>query len=239
MGKPFEIRKEITLEATSAQVWEAIATGAGLAAWFMPMEVDPDSPMVTSWEPGRRLGVRTPAGDDGSFQVFDYRIEGGGPFSTADSIVLQFSHSGFTGDDWGDNFEAVTAEGWDMYLHTLSQYFIHFAGKPALYLEAEAPAESADPGGWPRLVAALGLTDPVKEGAAVRFDLPGVGPVEGVVDYATPTFIGLRAPLALIRFHGRVGLGMPVAVSQHTYVATFDTASAQRGWERWLADVFG
>jgi hypothetical protein len=72
----------------------------------------------------------------------------------------------------------------------------------------------------------------------VRFDLPGVGPVEAVVDYATPTFIGLRAPLALIRFHGRAALKMPVAVSQHTYVATFDLISAQRGWERWLAGVF-
>jgi hypothetical protein len=114
----------------------------------------------------------------------------------------------------------------------------HFAGRPALYLEAEAPATSADPGAWPRLIAALGLTEPVELGTAVRFDLPGVGAVEGAVDYATPTFIGLRAPLALIRFHGRAAIKMPVAVSQHTYIATFDTASAQRGWETWLAGVF-
>ena len=235
MGKPFEIRKEIQLEASPEQVWEAIATGAGLAAWFMPMEVDPDSPMVTSWEPGRRLGVRTPAGEGGSFQMFDYRIEGGGPGGT----VLRFSHSGFTSDDWGDGFETLTGAGWDMYFHTLSQYLANFPRHPALYLEAEGPPESSDPEAWSRLVAALGLTEPVKEGSGVRFDLPGVGPVEGVVDYATPTFIGLRAPLALIRFHGRSGIGMPVAVSQHTYVATFDTASAQRGWETWLAGVFG
>jgi hypothetical protein len=31
---------------------------------------------------------------------------------------------------------------------------------------------------------------------------------------------------------------MPVAVSQHTYITTFDVASAQRGWETWLAGVF-
>jgi len=239
MGTPFEIRREVSLEAPAEQVWEAIATGPGLAAWFMPMELDPDSPNVTSWEPGRRLGVRTPAAEDGSFQMFDYRLEGGGPFSRAGSTVLRFSHSGFTGDDWADDFEAVTGAGWDMYLHTLGQYLTHFAGQPALYLEAEGPAASAEPEAWGRLVGALGLAEPVKEGARVRFDLPGVGPVEGVVDYAAPTFIGLRAPLALIRFHGRAGMGMPVAVSQHTYVATFDVASAQRGWETWLAGVFG
>ena len=234
MGKPFEIRKEVELAASPEQVWEAIATGPGLAAWFMPMEIDPDSKMVTSWEPGRRLTVRMPPGDDGSFQAFDYRIDIAGP----GKAVLRFSHSGFTSDGWGDDFEAQTGAGWDMYLHTLAQYFAHFAGHPALYLEAEAPPASADPAAWPRLVAALGLTEPVKLETAVHFDLPGVGPVEGIVDYATPTFIGLRAPLALIRFHGRAHLGMTVAVSQHTYVATFDVASAQRGWERWLAGVF-
>jgi hypothetical protein len=234
MGRPFEIRRQIVLDAQPEVVWEAVATGPGLAAWFMPMELDPDSPMVTSWEPGRRLGVRLPAAEDGSFQVFDYRLESDGPGRTG----LRFAHSGFTGGGWGDDFEAQTGAGWDMYLHTLSQYLAHFAGRPALYLEAEAPAASAEPGAWPRLVAALGLTEPVELGAAVRFDLPGVGAVEGAVDYATPTFIGLRAPLALIRFHGRAAMKMPVAVSQHTYIATFDTASAQRGWETWLAGVF-
>ena len=234
MGRPFEIRKEIPLDATPEQVWEAIATGPGLTAWFMPMEMDPDSSAVTSWEPGRRLGIRLPSGPDGSFQAFDYRIEANGP----GRAVLRFSHSGFTSDEWGDDYEATTSPGWDMYIHTLAQYFAHFADRPALYLEAEAPPASAEPGAWSRLVAALGLTAPVKESAGVRFDLPGVGPVEGVVDYATENFIGLRAPLALIRFHGRAHLGLPVAVSQYTYIATFDVASARRGWETWLAGVF-
>ena len=77
---------------------QPIATGPGLTAWFMPMELDPDSPMVTSWEPGRRLGVRTPPAEDGSFQTFDYRLEAEGPGRTR----LRFAHSGFTGDGWGD-----------------------------------------------------------------------------------------------------------------------------------------
>jgi hypothetical protein len=41
-----------------------------------------------------------------------------------------------------------------------------------------------------------------------------------------------------LRFHGRARIGMPVTVSQHTYISTFDVASAQRGWESWLAGVF-
>jgi hypothetical protein len=233
MGEPFEIRKEIPLDATPGAVWEAIATAGGLAAWFMPMEIDPASPTVEAHEPGRRLSVRLPEGPDGSFHAFEYLIEDAGP----GRAVLRFVHRGFTSDDWGDDYETVTGSGWDMYLHTLSQYLSHFAARPALYLEAEGPPASADDTHWPRLLAALGLPDPAKEGTGVRLDLPGVGPVEGTVDYVAPNFIGLRAPHALIRFHGR-GRGMPVAVSQHTYLETFDGASAQRGWESWLAGVF-
>ena len=236
MGKPFEIRKEVPLGAAPEPVWQAITTPAGLAGWFMPMEIDPDSSMVTSWEPGRRLALRTPAAPDGSFQAFDYRLEDAGPGGT----VLRFAHTGFTSDDWGDDYDVVTGLGWDMYFHTLGQYLTHFPGRPALYLEAEAPPASAKAEAWPRLLAALGLgpTSPVEVGTAVRFDLPGVGPVEGVVDYVTPAFIGMRAPLALIRFHGRARIGLPVAVSQHTYVTTFDVGRARQGWESWLAGVF-
>ena len=235
MGKPFEIRREVPLEATPDEVWKAIATSDGLAAWFMPMELDLDSPIVTSNEPGRRLGIRMPPGDDGSFHAFDYRIESAGPGSS----VLRFAHSGFTGDGWSDDYEALTGAGWDMYLHTLSQYLTHFAGLPAHYVEAEGPPASADESLWPRLLTAIGLPEPVKEGTGVRFDIPRFGAAEGVVDYASPTFVGLRAPSALIRFHGRAGLGMPVAVSLHVYVKTdYDTAGAQHAWESWLADVF-
>lgn len=234
MGTPFEIRKEIPLDATPLAVWEAIATAPGLAAWFMPMEIDPASPTVKAHEPGRRLSVRLPEGPDGSFHAFEYVIEAAGP----GRAVLRFVHRGFTSDDWGDDYETVTAFGWDMYLHTLSQYLRHFAGRPALYLEAEGPPASADQAAWPRLLAALGLTEPVEEGAAVRFELPGFGPVEGTVDYVAPTFLGLRAAHALIRFHGRFTTGMPVAVSQHTYLETFAGDAAQRAWESWLAGVF-
>ena len=236
MGKPFEIRKEIPLDATPEAVWEAIATGPGLAAWFMPMEIDPESPVVTAHEPGRRLAIRMPDGPDGSFHAFEYLIEAAGQ----SSAVLRFVHSGFTSDDWGSyDYETVTGSGWDMYLHTLSQYLTHFAGRPAQYLEAEGPPASADEAAWLRLIAALGLTDPIKEGTGVRFELPGFGPVEGIVDYVSPSFVGLRAPHALIRFHGRSRMGMPVAVSQHTYLETFDGASAERAWDSWLAGVFG
>jgi uncharacterized protein YndB with AHSA1/START domain len=231
MARKFEIRKEVALEAQPEQVWEAIATGPGLTAWFMPMDVDPDSGLVVAWEPGKRLAIQTPQAEDGSTQAFEYLIEARDQGST----VLRFVHSGFLGDDWSDEYEDMTGTGWDMYLHTLAQYLSHFAGRPAVYVEAESPSSSAEADSWPRLVAALGAGRPVELGAAVHLDLPGVGTLDGVVDYLTDNFVGVRTADALIRFHGRAPIGMTVAVSHHAYVDDFDTTKATQAWESWLA----
>jgi hypothetical protein len=61
-------------------------------------------------------------------------------------------------------------------------------------------------------------------GKAVHIDLTGVAPVQGVVDYVTSSFIGVRAEDALVRFHGRARIGMTVAVSHHAYVPSLDDA---------------
>jgi uncharacterized protein YndB with AHSA1/START domain len=235
-SKQFEIRKEVALDATPEQVWEAIATGPGLTAWFAPMDVDADSDMVVAWEPGKHLAIQTPQAEDGSTQAFEYLIEARDQGST----VLRFVHSGVFGDDWSDEFEDMTGKGWDMYLHTLAQYLSHFAGRPAVYVEAESPPSSARPDMWPRVLAALGAgaDGPVELGTAMHLDLAGVGPIDGVVDYLSSNFVGLRTADALVRFHGRAPIGMTVAVSHHTYGRDLDVAKATQAWEAWLADVF-
>jgi uncharacterized protein YndB with AHSA1/START domain len=244
--KKFDIRKEVALDATPEQVWEAIATGPGLTAWFAPMDIDPDSDMVVAWEPGRHLAVRTPPAEDGSTQAFEYLIEARDQGST----VLRFVHSGVFGDDWSDEYEDMTSQGWDMYLHTLAQYLSRFGGLPAVYVQAESPSSSARPGAWPRLMEALraragtgartgaGAGGPIELGTAVHLDLVGVGAIDGVVDYLDANFVGLCTADALIRFHGRGLIGMTVAVSHHAYGSDLDVTKAGQAWEAWLADVF-
>ena len=42
MAHPFEVSKEIEVDATPEEVWEAIATGPGIDSWFMGRnEVEP------------------------------------------------------------------------------------------------------------------------------------------------------------------------------------------------------
>jgi uncharacterized protein YndB with AHSA1/START domain len=230
MPREFEIAKEVLLEATPEQVWASIATEAGLAAWFYPMPVDPASKMVAAWEPGHRLVIRTPAAADGSTNAFEYLIEA----RDGGSTVLRFVHSGFAGDDWSDEYEPITSGGWDMYLYTLAQYYSHFCGRRAVYVDAQGPASSAAPGAWPVLLGALGTAAPAQLGSQLRIELPGAGTLDGVIDYATANFVGVRTPDALIRLHGRWGLRMPVAVSHHAYGGSFDAEATKRAWTAWL-----
>jgi uncharacterized protein YndB with AHSA1/START domain len=230
MPRRFELRKEVALEATPEQVWETIATGPGLAAWFLPMEVEPDGAGVVAWDPPRRLAIRTPEAEDGSTQAFEYVVEA----RDGGSTILRFVHSGVLGDDWGDEYEALTSRGWDMYLHTLAQYLRHFPGRPATYVEADAPPASADPGAWARLAPALGLDGGATVGDRVHLELDGLAPIEGAVDYVAPTFLGVRTPDALLRFHGRAAIGMPIAVSHHLYSRHVDRAAVEKAWRAWL-----
>ncbi|MBB4930537.1 uncharacterized protein YndB with AHSA1/START domain [Lipingzhangella halophila] len=224
MGGDFELPKEIELPASPEEVWRAIATGPGLTAWFMPMEIDPESSAVTEWDPPRKLAIRVPEAEDGSTQAFQYLIEG----RDGGTCVLRFVHSGFLGDDWSDEFEGMTSSGWDMYLFTLAQYLRHFRGRPASYVEAEAPAV----GGWDRLRLLLGAP---RLGGQVQVDLPGGPRILGEVDYLTEKFIGFRTPDELIRFHERSAIGLPIAVSDHHYGALADPQRRAEAWQQLLA----
>lgn len=224
MGRDFELPKEIELPASPEEVWRAIATGPGLTAWFMPMEIDPESSAVTEWDPPRKLAIRVPEAENGSTQAFQYLIEG----RDGGTCVLRFVHSGFLGDDWSDEFEGMTSSGWDMYLFTLAQYLRHFRGRPASYVEAEAPAV----GGWDRLRLLLGAP---RLGGQVQVDLPGGPRILGEVDYLTEKFIGFRTPDELIRFHERSAIGLPIAVSDHHYGALADPQRRAEAWQRLLA----
>jgi len=249
MPRRFEIRKDLVLDATPEQVWDAVATGPGITSWFMPHEVEPgeggtirlavegftvDS-TITAWEPPHRLAVRGPTAPDGTFMAFEYLVEG----RDGGSAVLRFVHSGEVGDGWGDEYEDQTTAGWDMYLHTLGEYLRRFRGRPVTYVTAQAPPRSAGAAGWAVLAAALGLGDDVRDGDAVHLTPDGLPPIDGVADWVrrgpVANFLGIVTEDAMYRFHGRPDA---VAVGHHIFVPGIDPKDAQRTWQRWLDRVY-
>jgi uncharacterized protein YndB with AHSA1/START domain len=229
MPREFEIRKEVELEATPEQLWEAITTASGNAAWFMTIDdVLPDGPGVRTWDPPKRLAVET-SSPDGTTQAFEYLIEARGGFA-----VLRFAHSGVLGDDWNEEFEGMTRRGWDMYLHTLGQYLKFFPGRTATFVSAEAPAAAAGEQAWPVLLTSLGLTGKVAVGDRVRIPVAGT---EGGVDYVGDAHLGVRSAEGLYRFHVLTKLGMPLAIGHHLY-RDVDAEKTRTAWREWLEEIF-
>jgi uncharacterized protein YndB with AHSA1/START domain len=237
MSNDFEIRKDVVLEATPEQVWRAIATPEGQAAWSPDPYASHDGLVVDS-DPPARLALRTPEAPDGAFHAFEYLVEA----RDGSTTVLRFVHRGFLGDDWDAefNYEELTSYGWDLYLHTLAQYLRFFADRPATYVEAQAPPAAATEQAWSVLERGLGLTGPVGLGERVRLTPEGLPAIEGVVDYVQPgeDFLAVRAGDGLYRFHSLARMGMPIAVGHYIY-AEVDRDRTEKAWQAWLHRQFG
>jgi len=142
----------------------------------------------------------------------------------------------------------VTAEDFDrqldacrqhttFYQHSLGQYACHFAGRDPVYVSVDGPASSAE-GGFVALRRALGLPDDVVAGDRVCLEPACLAPIDGVVDYATGAFLGVRGTDALLRFYGRDRWGWPVGVAHHLFAPGADAAASERAWGDWVAGVF-
>jgi hypothetical protein len=232
MPPEFECNREVVLPASPEQVWDAVATTAGNAAWQFPNEIDPASPAVTAWDPPRHFAVRHQQGD--WFNALEYAIEG----REGGTSLLHYAHSGIFVEDWDTQYDAVQQHT-DFYLHTLSEYLEHFNGRTATYIGEvpggiQGPPTSATPDGFQRLQQALGLDAHPSEGDSVRLTPQGLEPLEGVLDYLQPNFMGVRTADALYRFFGRNAFGAPVGMSVHMFLDGVDPEKIKQSWQNWL-----
>jgi hypothetical protein len=202
------------------------------------MEIEPgttppaDSP-VTSWEPPNLFVVRMEA-PDGTFNSLQFAIsarDGG-------TAHLHYVHSGILSDEWEHQYDAIGAHT-DFYLHTLGEYLQHFYGRPARYVGQpssgiEGPEAAGKADAMDTLRTALGLKD-AKVGDEVHATLGKAGPLDGVVDYATPEFLGVRTADGLFRFFGRNHFQGVVGMSAHLFT---DAAVTEADLKDWLDSVY-
>jgi uncharacterized protein YndB with AHSA1/START domain len=243
MSHSFQLAKEFEFEASPEQVWDAIATGPGIDAWFMGhSEVEPaeggavtfslgdfsTEGTVTTWNPHKQFAYRSAELPDGSFMSFEYLIEG----RDGGSTVLRMVQSGVLDDNWEAEYDALD-KGWNLYLHTISEYLEHFTGQTPKTVDAMGAQAADEESAWALLKSGLGLNGSPTPGDSVH--LPVVDE-DGVIDYVdTPTAIGVRTTDGLYRFSGRFG-GM--SVGHHIFDADLDQAAAEKSWQSWLIDLY-
>jgi len=244
MGHPFEQHKHAEVPASPDEVWAAIATGPGIDSWFMGRnQVQPGEGgtvrtvfgdyapelEVTGWDPARRFAYRSGEAPDGRFIAYEFLVEGRAGAST----VLRVVTSGFVpGDDWADEFEAMTLGG-ELYFRTLVEYLTHFAGRFAVPVTAFGPAGA----GWETDRAALcrqlGIGDPPHRGDQVSFAAGQIGTIDGIVYFANAHTIGVRTPDAIYRFLR--GFAKPVIAAHQLFAADADSVRSTQAWESWLS----
>src|SRR5205823_2763058 len=132
---------------------------------------------------------------------------------------LRYVHSGILADAWEDQYDAIGGHT-DFYLHTLAEYLEHFGGREVTYVGQpssgiDGPESAGGSDAMDTLRSALGLSAGVAPGAVVSASLGDAGRLEGVVDYATPEFLGVRTADGLYRFFGRNFYGGVVGMSAH------------------------
>jgi uncharacterized protein YndB with AHSA1/START domain len=192
---PHRFEFSVELPGTPEQVWQAIATSAGLTSWFMPTDVDErvggeftthmgdvDAPgEISGWEPPHRLVVEEPgwaalaghAGAEVTPLVTEYLVatDSGG------SCVLRVVSSAFgTGAEWeGEFFEDVERYWKPMFAH-LRLYLNHFPGQKASLVDTGAEVKGSPADVLATMRAQLGAS-----AAGDRIDVHGAtGEVETI-----------------------------------------------------------
>lgn len=237
MSRKFEVSTEATAKGRPEQVWDAVV--AGSSGWQWPMEVEPRiggagpfGSEVTAWQPPERFGINM-TGPDGFFNTLDYGFEELPEGGTR----IRYRHAGIflaelDDEQWERQYDGVRLHT-AFYLHTLGQYVAHFAGRQAAFAEVQGPETAGAADSFEILKRVIGATE---QGGSVRFEVPGVGLIDGELDYLDEHFAGVRTSTAMYRFFGRNAFGQVVGLTVHEFGAGADPNETR--WQDWLAGLY-
>ena len=254
---PYRLEFSVEVPGTPEQVWQAIATAAGMSAWFLPTDLEErvggavhfsmgpgmgSDGHVTAWEPPRRLVYeedwaalmgKDPDALSSLTSEFVVEARSGG------TCVVRVTSSGFgTGASWKADWWDDMGASWTPQFEKLRLYLAHFAGRRATTMEAAATHAVAVEELWPVLREALAVGE-VGTTVEVR-DVTGV--VEQVGD--RHALVRLTAPvpgLLQAAVHAMGDTGAMAYVS--AYLFSPDAADyverEQPAWQAWLGGLGG
>jgi uncharacterized protein YndB with AHSA1/START domain len=199
---PSERISELSIEVPGSpeQVWEAIATGPGISAWFVPAEVDEreggrialhfgridpeEEPIestgeISAWEPPHRFAYierwqpDPNATEESVATEFLVEARAGG------TCLVRLITSGFgSGKEWDDAIEDLE-RGWPPYLRILRLHLAHFAGRRGAPVRVTRLVDEPVAEAGPRLLSALGMSG-AAEGERIGL-AEGAPPLAGTV----------------------------------------------------------
>lgn len=252
------VSAEVEVHGTPEEVWKAIATGQGVASWFVPHAIEEreggavkatfgpgmDSlSQITRWDPPHSFAAdsRDDMGPNDPTVATEWIVEarGGG------KCVVRVVHSWFTSsDNWDNQFEGHK-QGWNVFFRILRQYLQHFAGQPCTSIQLMAMTTGTAPDAWAKLTNALGfpnakLGDRIHAGANAP-TLSGIVESIGPPEYGE-LLLRIDAPTPGLVHIFAMPMGGQVLVPFRLYLYGKDAGQVAQQiepqWQTWLTSIF-
>jgi uncharacterized protein YndB with AHSA1/START domain len=252
------VEMEFLVPGTPEQVWQAVATGPGMSAWFTTTQIeervggaisfdfgdencgaDVSSGKVTTWDPPVRL------------EYEEYGWNGDAPpvatevtitARSGDRCVVRMVHTMVTDkDDWDDEIESFET-GWPGFFEILKIYLANFAGAQAATIRASATHHGGERQAWSKMTTALNLgAANVGDRVEISGDAPRLaGRVERIHQDGISREVMMRIdqPSQGIAVVGACTVGDEGRVMASIYLygpdATDVAAAEQPKWTAWL-----
>jgi len=164
------VAAETEVPGTPEEVWQAIATGPGLTAWFVPSEVEEraqgsmrmnfgpgmeSNAEIQEWNPPHRFTAENAEGmgPGAPPMATEWTIEA----KAGGACRVRVVHSWFAStDDWDAQFESVE-KGWPAFFRILHRYLSSFRGQPCTQIQLMAFASGPKENAWTAFANPLGL----------------------------------------------------------------------------------
>jgi uncharacterized protein YndB with AHSA1/START domain len=250
---------EFDLPGSPEEVWQAIATGPGYSAWFVPAQIEEheggqvtcDFPVgfttsahVTAWQPPFRFAYEAPAWRDGAPPLAtEITVEA----RSGGICKVRIVNSLFTSKaDWDGELDGIEND-LQSFLGILRINMTHFRGLPVVSAWSVRRFVGEQATVWSTLLQALGLAD-VEVGQAYGTTAGEAPHLFGIVERlgAKPArlelTLRLQEPGPGVALFAAYDGGDRVAVMIGVKLCGLNTdavlAAQHCGWDAWLANDF-
>jgi uncharacterized protein YndB with AHSA1/START domain len=256
-GRRF-VELEFEVPGRPEDVWQAIATGPGITAWFVPTEIEErvggkilfevmqdmsSKGHVTAWEPPRRFAYEETAWSENAPPLATECIveaQSGGTCS------VRMVHSLFTDKtDWDKEMEGFE-HGWRPHFDVLREYLEHFKGQRCAPLRLMMAGTGSEAQVWEALGTPLGLVGKT-QGSRTRSaesapELAGVVARAGGGQHEHEVLLRVASPAPGTALLGAFSWGGNVFAAVNLYLYGPDGEAAMRReserWKVWLSERF-
>jgi len=254
-GRRF-IAVETEVPGTPEEVWQAIATGPGITAWFVPTQLEErargsitmnfgpgmeSKSEIQEWDPPHRFSAKNEEGmGPGSpAMATEWTVEA----KAGGTCRVRVVHSWFADtDDWDKQFESVE-KGWPAFFRILESYLTHFRGQSCTQLQLAAMAPMSREEAWTRIQQSLGLAG-ASVGQSVKSsgDAPRLAAVLEHLGSKADCILRLEQPTSGAAYFMVMPMAGQAYVSLQLYLYG-DTAGAiaereEPVWQSWLDRLF-